>query len=419
MPVNAEITQISAQLNRMQRMFTAYRPMLGPRGHNISSIVDQKISQIQKDKADTGGAERLAELMPRPGARIDLKSGGEDNWYRWFDLDRFGIKVGPIGSGCIQPCGPCCQGNGMNKTETDILPVVVNKMGKAAALVEQDGDYLGWEANDLMSWNDPFFGASIDTVIDHNLRSFRKQIIYLQTRGWDPTDQRTQAAAQNLARLQMSTKVVLSFHLGLSSPDYDIIRAVYINGPDHSIPNETLQNYAHRTANIIRTLNGNIGKLIMFHRPMIDIEAGKSDAEHYELSTVEAFMLAMRELGVKEEDSRSVMERYPLRTRILGETGTPLSDGLAVEFDCFDFRFGKSRDFFSRFQKARRGDPDCLKQNIKTFEDKESRPGRNYPRVRVSGGGHVSIVSPDQTEPISFGTLDSLDPLEEKQPLIG
>ncbi|MCX5713033.1 MAG: hypothetical protein NTY47_08300, partial [Candidatus Omnitrophica bacterium] len=247
------------KLWQMQMMFTAYQEILSEYGCQTWKEVNSVKAQMEfgVDPASIiAQANALTELMPDPH-RIDIEKDGDRNWLNWFDVRIFDL-FDAWGRGCKYPCQHCLRGNATPICRNDPLPVVIKK------IMATSGRYLGWYANELFDYCDPFFGVYLDGIIEFINRNKPDYEFYLISKGWGLQDIRSQLTAERIAELPAfntnQDNFRLSLHLCLSEPGMDIIQAV-LEDPRHEVPQWLIDNYARRYANAIFTLKEKAGFL--------------------------------------------------------------------------------------------------------------------------------------------------------------
>jgi hypothetical protein len=323
--------------------------------------------------------------MPDPD-NIDIKKGGADNWFNWFDLDQVKAeKVYALGKGCLFPCQHCGRGNGLSETRAMPLPVVI----KMLIAQEKRTTFAGWYANDVFDWEDPFFGTRFDAVAGFMARENAGKRFFVTTRGWYPADARAQRTAEKVAKIVAAHEVGgfnISFHLG--HPRMDIIKAVYDNGG--KIPESVVNEYAEYYGNIFRTLGTSVQMVYLYR-----IEPGFAE---YNNATDRALKLAAKIAGRPE----------------LAEIGSESDLGAVTREETID-EWGRGKDFMNRLKMAMARDPRCLEPNKRQFMDSEPL-GWGIPTVSINDKGEVKVHGGKNEKNIVLtSSMDELDPVPDKR----
>ena len=340
-------------LAKVQKMFTAYEPMLSAAGRR---------AQAQAASGD----RKILEHMPRP---MQLEAGV---WQTWFDFSSFTIDQYLIAAGCTEPCQQCINGNGVFRSHNDPLPVVLHK--------ESLSDTLRAKAfrrellrTDLLFWADPYFEIYTDSLLEYLERnsSFYLNASF-KTRGWNISDERMQAVGENIGNLSLSRyNLTLSFHLGL--PGLNIFPAILEHG---QISQDLIEAYAARNTNIIQTLGSSLEDVWLFFMP--------PEFEDFNQATLAAFVLALQKAGIVglEAEVKETVARF-LATDYIVSLARPLSHPIIPEqlrLRVFGIRpKGRGSDFYKRLRQAYQGDEACLKLDTSLITDRKMLT-TDYPR---------------------------------------
>lgn len=373
------------------------------------SQANAKAAARQYDAPEVKRAEaEVLSKLPDP-AGTNLLDRSETAWLNWFAVGGQNYNktaLDPVGEGCLEPCSFCERGNISGWSRDDPLYVVAATIRNSLERKRLTGGPLSFQGtfgNNVIEWLDPFFHFDIGSLAASLARLNYKTIIATIIKAFNADDPRLVNAVQRLsgaAGPNYRTALILSFHLGIGSPDFDIIRSVAGVGGGR-IPEEIIDRYARRYAGNFRALGPAIKRVLMYGLGFGIRQGGLADEVSFDASsaddsfnwaTRQAFIRAVALAGL---DIRNLPFKIdlPLDRR-------PLHNG------------GRGSDFLRRFDRAfYRGeylaaDQDCGQDLI----DKPTA----FTRVKRKADGTVLVVNPQSPEEtLVQTTLDELWPIGE------
>ncbi|MCX5706068.1 MAG: hypothetical protein NTW13_00070, partial [Candidatus Omnitrophica bacterium] len=214
----------------------------------------------------------------------------------------------------------------------------------------------------------------------------------IATKGWDIDDLRMQAAAERTARLFDSPIFRISFHLALSR--YDIVRAIY-KSEDGRVPQDLIEIYAQRYANILRTLKHTVDT--------IQVSFLGNEYPVFNEATLAVLQRTLDILGLKYTH---LDESSP--TAVILPAG--MGNIIYIEPKQIALQ-GRGEEFISRLQYAAYKDRRCLANEGEEHKDAAMRP-TEYPRVELDNVGTIKVRDINNPENVILSsTLDELDPI--------
>ena len=357
------------QTKAMRLMFTAYREVLSAYGREMSVRFNSNA--------------QMSRLMPDPH-NIDIKTGGNKNWFRWFDrsLIRVSDDSG-FSRGCLEPCQQC--GAVERNFRTLLRPLPAN--------LQMILDY-GWSffnvSDPFGGLLDPFFGVRVDGLMKFCLDHHPSEQIRLTTRGWEEDDPDTQDSAERInamAQEGSDIKFILSFHLG--HPRYDIIRDIHLNN-GKEVSQELIDTYARRYANVMQTLQGRWQAVHLF---------GTEGSDLYNRALASVFEKTFTMLGADEFDIRKAL---PLITNMRSAEQFSVG-GFPVQLNRINY-LGNGQDFLERLEKCKEPDasyPEAGRTKMTSclWGTDEEFMSRNRPCVELRNSGKIIVhgVDPEIT----------------------
>jgi len=391
----SSVADVFRSLRRMRMMFKAYRPMLSEYGQNTQRGVELLLRSFETSPLhfnQLNRAEALTNLMPNP-QRISLSEHGPGNWFNWFDLSRVNISRNNFGSGCIEPCQICSFENIKSRALNYPLPIVIEIIRKQAPKKM----IFGWRNNELFYWCDPFFQVYLDGVIEYTIRTYPQVEFFMNTRGPNLDDLRATYVARKINSLTDSYPILtnnifsLSFHLCLSTPEYDIVRGFSERISNPQVFEQMKHNYIKRYVNVMLALGQVIQNIVIL---------SKGISSFFEATTQNVF--------------EEVQEKYNAIIRQQNES-KPIPDFRIVgrrtgQFSINKSRYLKSVDFVRRVKEAinkQALSPPAYAQII----ERDQVPQDNVPKVGMFKSG--KIIVQHQGKVLIKSSLEELDPYDE------
>jgi len=411
--------QILTGLICMLRMFVAYQEILSPDGRDTWQSVHRILTQFKDSKIEQPlltEAEGLIALMPDP-YHIDIKKDGKRNWSGWFDLDDVNVPR-YLGRGCRRPCRQCSRNNMVPLASNVSLPVAI----------QVNHPQAGYR-NEATEWTDPFFRAYFDGVLGFKLKTDASSgatdgiINLVVIRGWPKEDICAQRSGERSSKLPFSEdqKFSLSFHLGWHYPN--IIEAIQAYQRDEDGYEAYIEEYAQRYANIIKTLSPNLKRITVF------LTLEYQNCPIFNDLTLRALRRTLEIVGV-ESESLSFIPDMKVR-----DGAVPITNGADINLKIVTrniVHVGKGSHFLTLVKKANDGEPieelpdrsyrykdDLLMSALLSGSDgnvdDHLLPPENFPEIRISGDGEVTVYSFNRPGVILMeSTLDELDPIEDR-----
>ncbi|MBF0253051.1 MAG: hypothetical protein HQL29_04465, partial [Candidatus Omnitrophica bacterium] len=383
-PITEEVKKVTSDIIRMELMFTAYQEILSDYGKKLR----KEVSEIKKafaidDHSRIEEAKKVVALMPDP-QKIIADEKDPENWINWFDLKDIMVLHMPLGYGCRRPCQQCLVGNGMFLSRNLPLPVAIKAI--------KPHNFGNWSGNELFDWYDPFFGTSLDGLIDYAMRKDSTAHFTITTAGWPKLDKRAQKIAENINGFEIDPIVEtsgfnVSFHLG--QPYYDIVRKIYeyskkggsISDPTEEDIAQMAEPYIEHYANILGTLSPHLRHIYFCYTKnpslynLVSTYAFKKALEKADWNSFDLKINVTRSIeGVDPDDTRNFLVYQDLHDAQSDEV------------------IGRSVDFLNRLDLAEKGDPACLKIDESLISDR-SAPKTKYPLVSITHNGYVQVES--------------------------
>ncbi len=402
--------QLAHQISRTNLMFQAYQHDLSPRGRELASLTskaNEKLSarQYSAPELQRVQVEVIAHLPDPSGT--NLLDSSESSWLNWFTIsggNYKGVITDPIGDGCLEPCSFCERGNISGWSRDNPLYVVAAAIRNSFEVQQRLGGpfhlfYQGVFGNNVIEWLDPFFHFDIGSLAT-SLAMLDSKITFAPIiKAFNADDPRTIDAAKRLSGVNShsySNSLILSFHLGIGSSDFDIIRSISDAG-GNKIPEEIIDHYAKRYAMNFRVLGSAIRKIFMYGIGL-GIRSGEisedipfdpsSSTETFNWATRQALLRAVSLAGLDIRNlpfSLDLLDRRPLHTG------------------------GRGFDFVRRFDSAfYRGE--YLEADSSYGQDLTEKPN-TFTRVNRKSDGTILVVNPDSPqETMIQTTMDVLWP---------
>jgi|GEM_PF-6385714 len=392
-------------------MFRAYQCDLSPRGHQLATLTctaQEKVAagHYSSSEVQMVEAEVLAHL-PNPKG-TNLLDEGEKSWINWFDLSHAMHDLGvtqPMGDGCLEPCSFCERGNMSGWVRDNPLYVVAATIKHIYQKKQELGEdfslfYQGVFGNNVVEWMDPFFHFDIGSLAA-SLAMLDCRVVFAPiVKPFNQDDVRVLDAARRMNDVNSpnyANSLTMSFHLGIGSPDYDVIRAVALAG-GKQIPEEIINRYVHRYAANFMAMRHSIKKIFLYGLGL-GIRAGEllddslpnsNDAtEMFNWVTRQAYIRALSLAGIDIHDPPFNIGKLDRR---------PLHHG------------GRGFDFMRRFDLA-------------FYQGKDLEPDQScgvdlieklmsFTRVKRKANGVVLVSNPAAPSEVLVGTtMDELWPM--------
>jgi len=408
-PATIETKQLAHKIWRAHLMFRAYKHDLSQRGQELALLTNKASDRISAGdclakEVQKVEMEVLANLPDTAGT--NLLDASERSWLNWFDLgkkiSRLDISE-PMGDGCLEPCSFCERGNSSGWTSDKPLYVIASiirnyyedrpRAGGAPSLF-----YQGVFGNNVIEWLDPFFHFDIASLAA-SLAMLDGKITFAPiVKAFNPDDLRTLDAVRRLGsinRPDYTNSLILSFHLGIGSPEYDLIKSVAAAG-GKKIPNEIIDRYAARyAANFMEMAP----RRIFIYGLGLGIRAGELQANFasdwndstavFNWATRQTYIRALALAGIDIHETPFAIAALDRR---------PLHYG------------GRGFDFLRRYDRAfYQGEFLEADKNCATDLAEKQTP---YTKVKRRGDGTVLVTNPSVPEEVLVRTtLDELWPM--------
>lgn len=385
--------RLSHQIWKADLMFRAYHYDLSAIGKERAQVTSRAYSQLKAGKSSTPDINRfhteVLAKMPDPKG-TNLLDESPDSWLRWFAISSEnynGEITDPIGDGCLEPCSFCERGNISGWSRDNPLYVVAAAIRNSYESRKRLGGsfflyYQGVFGNNVIEWMDPFFHFDIGSLAA-SLAMLDCNIIFAPIiKAFNPNDSRMLDAVKRFSGVNSpnySNSLILSFHLGIGSPGFDIIRAICDAGGGR-IPDEIINRYAERYGMNFEILGSAINRVFLYGIGFgiregelaedIPFDKNKSN-EVFNWATRQVFLRALAFAGIDIRKLPFKLETFDRR---------PLHHG------------GRGFDFFRRLDRAfyyneyLEADPKYGQDNIE-----ERKP---YTRVSRKLDGTIKVVNP-------------------------
>ncbi|MFH1684161.1 MAG: hypothetical protein ABIA67_04690 [Candidatus Margulisiibacteriota bacterium] len=396
--------QLAKQINRANLMFAAYRYDLSSEGERLAAVTSQAQQKIAAEKFDVVEVNQIRQEVlaawPDPSGADLLTSA----WLGWFKVDDVTESLNdPIGQGCLEPCSFCERGNIDGWVHDDPLYVIAARVKKAFALAKSVNSPLffqGTFANNVIEWFDPLLNFDIGSLAASFAKLDCEVVFSSIIKAFNPEDQCMLAAAQRFASVSSPNfiaRLALSFHLGIGSPDHDIIRAI-CDAREKRIPDSIIDRYAQRYGENFKIIGPMIYKVFLYGSGFgirdgelgDDITVDKNNSSDvFNWATKQALLRALNYAGIEVNNlpfALTLFDRRPLH------------------------HAGRGFDFFRRLDKAFY-EGQYLEPDQGCNQDFKPKP-TPHTRVARKADGTIIVRNPHEpTEILVQTTLDELGPI--------